>query len=293
MDQVPNFSQPSSLDFDAFLIEATNEIEQQDEADLFDLAVTQKLTDALREKGVRLLIGVPSEEQSLSFRIISSQVYEELYESLKDTYDSDTLLSDTISFEEYARTSISTKLFEIYGKQDLLINQVVSIMRFVEQIENNDKPTTYEAINHKKKSAIARDIVNGTIEVGDEWFTVLNDILPGEKFDPNSSADQSYISEALIQYAQGESLRQALLEMAPDVVKLAMDSFQNDPDKEAKINTVIGMLPTIVMAYRQSPTNGPAQIDEIARMIGAPSTLNDGLKIIAQLYADKLKEFGL
>jgi hypothetical protein len=141
----------------------------------------------------------------------------------------------------------------------------------------------------QKKTILAANYVNGTIDADNPWFKVLNEVLPGEPFDPYDENDSRYIAEALAQQVEEEPTNEIIIEFTKEFLKLLDNAFAGDEDADNKINLISNTLPALLYLYQNRSVEIDAHIDEFIRELQGPVGLAASLKALMKQVSDNLE----
>jgi hypothetical protein len=282
MEYVNPSSEP---DFDAFLRESVEMVDTADGIELLHLAAEEKILGALREHGVPLLVGEDAEERKISTEqfMIAFRIEDEDY--LYQTYLEDPLLQAETDFEHYLTEHVKNRVLSEYQSQQHLLASGVLLIAATEQ---PDAPSS-ELVTEQKKTILAANYVNGTIDADNPWFKVLNEVLPGEPFDPYDENDSRYIAEALAQQVEEEPTNEIIIEFTKEFLKLLDNAFAGDEDADNKINLISNTLPALLYLYQNRSVEIDAHIDEFIRELQGPVGLAASLKALMKQVSDNLE----
>lgn len=275
-------------DFDAFLQEAVQQSRKSDEAELFRITAEQEIVTALESRGVHMLVGLKGTAQEASTALFIEDLKARETDNIEQAYFTSTSLQAEMGLNEYVKHTLKNLIIVEFHKQNSLIHSSLLIMAMV-QTDAEESTELHQILTHEKKRLIAKNIVQSTIQPGDAWYESMNEVIPGEAFDPATEDGQSYLAEALTQYAQGEALRLALSHAAPEIVRIAIDAFGDRDNDSRTIDTVINSAPIIVSEYLRGASMGDAYADELTRSLNGPASFSQELKRFGQTYALEIR----
>lgn len=197
----------NEFNFDDFLSEV-NEQDAQDRArDAYFQELRQRLDVAILVHNLPRVVDMDENYQT----ILHQDAVRQLEILLREVYREYHVEFDTQDIEDVYVTNRAEHYITLQALQQASWLTSILVLIASHDLDQRQAPAgvTVEPNSAAKKHFIATVLISGTITPNDPWFTFMNDVIPGDPFDPEDPDAEPYLIAALETHANHqEEVRQ-------------------------------------------------------------------------------------
>jgi hypothetical protein len=186
----------SDKEFDDFLSQASEQDARERELEAYYRQLRQRLDVAILVHKLPRVIDADPEHQA----VLQQDAVRQFEEVLRDLYRMHETKFDSQASED-AFVTLRAKHFVALQalKQASWLEGAMRLIA-AHDFEQQQAPAgvTIEPNSEAKKRFIAYLLIGDQLEPGHPWITFMNNVIPGETFDPQSQDAEQYLVEALI-----------------------------------------------------------------------------------------------